>query len=474
MFLFFIVSAFSLHTNIHYNGRQPLALKDTNEVQYKVDGTEMTITGDGQVTEDGVVSALQNVGMKKEELTKVSIDGPSVIDGNSFNGCQRLKEVVLSKSVENIQTRAFYMCISLESIDLVNVNSVGPSAFQGCAVLKEVKMYSSLKYINDYAFADCPMIQYIDIPKSVVSLGAWSFVECNAAERLTFDPDCPITSIPKYCFCQLHKITEVTLPKYVSIIEQGAFYHCPELKSITISERVETIGESAFSYCMGMTEFIVHEANPNYKSIDGVLYNKEGTLLLQYPLKRGPTYVLPNTVVEIKDLAIASTVELVNFSCEANSKLSILPTLTFWYAEKLKYVQFPASLTNFSTMPFMDCPTVDYFTYCGTAVGNVKGFLVGSNIVYVHVTDEYPAQSFAGRPVKRDAFCDYHTIHLANEKKVIVEGNDNSKKIGLSLVVVGGIVVVSIIVALFVKISRKKNVSIIDEEINHSKLIADA
>lgn len=43
------------------------------------------------------------------------------------------------------------------------------------------------------------------------------------------------------------------------------------------------IGKNAFASCRSLTEIKVSEENPNYKSIDGVLYNKDGTELLFCP-----------------------------------------------------------------------------------------------------------------------------------------------------------------------------------------------
>ena len=50
-----------------------------------------------------------------------------------------------------------------------------------------------------------------------------------------------------------------------------------------------------------MEEFVVNENNPNYKSIDGNLYNKDGTVLLQYAAgKKDEVFVVPEGVEEFK------------------------------------------------------------------------------------------------------------------------------------------------------------------------------
>ena len=75
----------------------------------------------------------------------------------------------------------------------------------------------------------------------------------------------------------------VVIPKKVTEIGEGAFFECNNLKKIEIPEKVTKIGKNAFASCRSLTEIKVSEENPNYKSIDGVLYNKDGTELLFCP-----------------------------------------------------------------------------------------------------------------------------------------------------------------------------------------------
>lgn len=93
----------------------------------------------------------------------------------------------------------------------------------------------------------------------------------------------------------------------VKSIGYGAFWGCKYLKSVTISNSVKEIKESAYGHyyypfyqCSSLEEIIVDSNNPNYSSLDGVLFNKSLTKILHYPEgKKDSTYILPKTVTEV-------------------------------------------------------------------------------------------------------------------------------------------------------------------------------
>jgi hypothetical protein len=69
--------------------------------------------------------------------------------------------------------------------------------------------------------------------------------------------------------------------------------------SLTIPATTVTIQDSFIGRSL-ITEYIVDSNNPNYKSVDGVLYSKDGTRLISYPQsKAGLSFTLPNHVTEI-------------------------------------------------------------------------------------------------------------------------------------------------------------------------------
>lgn len=72
------------------------------------------------------------------------------------------------------------------------------------------------------------------------------------------------------------------------------------IEEITISEYVTDIGYNVFDNCTRIKNINVSENNPNYKSIDGNLYSKDGTTLIQYATNKDAyCFIIPDGVTSI-------------------------------------------------------------------------------------------------------------------------------------------------------------------------------
>ncbi len=79
-----------------------------------------------------------------------------------------------------------------------------------------------------------------------------------------------------------------------------------QVETVTIPDNICHIGASAF-YGTSITEFIVSDSHPMYKTEDGVLFSKDGIALVAYPPKKEDTsYVVPDTVEELYHGCFAS------------------------------------------------------------------------------------------------------------------------------------------------------------------------
>ena len=199
----------------------------------------------------------------------------------------------------------------------------------------EVVLPKSLKEIGGYAFYRCYNLVSVNIPDSVTSIGEYAFDGCN--------------------------LTSITIPNSVTSIRKGAFYSCKSLTSITIPNSVTSIGEYAFYGCKSLTSINVDVNNPNYCSIDGVLFDKNQTTLIKYPRgKQGASYIIPNSVTSIGNSAFRDCCALSSITIP-NSVTSI-GNSAFSGCDALTSVTIPDSVTGIGKSAFYRCDALTSVT----------------------------------------------------------------------------------------------------------------
>jgi hypothetical protein len=148
---------------------------------------------------------------------------------------------------------------------------------------------------------------------------------------------------------------KVIIPKEIKIreiycrverIEKGAFSDCSLLESVVIPESVTSIDDCAFSDCKSLTDIVVDEENPNYKSVAGNLYSKDGKTLIRYAIgKAEKSFIIPDSVTTIssgafencnslESLTIPSSVKIIGESafkgCDSLLTVNYLGTIDEW------------------------------------------------------------------------------------------------------------------------------------------------
>ena len=245
-------------------------------------------------------------------------------------------------TVREIGYSAFYNSSNLKSIWLPNnLESIADKAFCGCSSLTGITIPNGVTAIGNEAFASCSKLLTVAIPDSVTSIGNDAFKPCKSLISITvgdnneyyasdngvlYDkkqkalllypsannnnsyviPD-GVMTIGKMAFYSCKSLTDVTIPDSVTSIGNNAFASCSALTSITIPESVTSIGYNALDNCKSLTSITVDENNKNYSSKDGVLFNKDRTVLILYPRSNNrKSYIIPDSVTTIEDGAFES------------------------------------------------------------------------------------------------------------------------------------------------------------------------
>ena len=333
----------------------------------------LTISGTGAMTDYGMnLYGRNNItsapwGSRFNLIGKVIIgNGVTSIGNCAFCNCSISSLVEIPDSVTHIGDCAFYNCSKLGRVEISDsVLSIGDNAFSGCSALNYntfdnacylgnknnpfvalVKSASkditsciiadTTKVICYSAFSSCSSLTSVTIPDSVISIGRYSFQGCTGLTSMTIPNS--VTSISEGTFSSCTHLDSVNITDSVRSIERHAFFGCTLLKSVTIPDSVTSIGENAFYDCNSLNEIKVSNNNYAYSSIDGVLFNKAITELIQYPIGNARReYIIPNSVTSISDYAF--------FDCE-----------------NITSVILPDSITNIGECAFLDCENITSIT----------------------------------------------------------------------------------------------------------------
>ena len=285
-----------------------------------------------------------------ESVTKIEIpaeieDIPVVeIESSAFNGCANLTSIIIPDSVTSIGDHAFYNCSSLTNIT-VSENNKYFSSLNGVLFNKdktELVTYLIGNERTEYA-----------IPDSVTSIGDRAFYKCSSLTSIII-PD-SVTSIGDHAFYNCSSLTNITIPDSVTSIGDHAFHNCSGLTSITIPDSVTSIGDHAFYNCL--TSITVSENNKYFSSLNGVLFNKDKTELITYPIGNERTeYTIPDSVTSIGNFIF--------YNCSSLTSITIPDSVTsignfaFYNCSSLTSITIPDSVASIGNSAFYNCSSL--------------------------------------------------------------------------------------------------------------------
>lgn len=276
------------------------------------------------------------------KLTTVEFrDTVIALGGKAFSNCISLSEVTLYGNLMNLGRSAFSACTKLKGI-VASVDNLFLSndeygllynkdkthlfrAMEGWDFDGEYIMPDSVVIMDDYAFS-VPEVYVVEVQNIIdimfsglgewninnfrftgikisdklVSIGAGAFCGCKNLKNVTFGSEGNLKYIMSYAFASTG-VVNIELPEGLQLLEERAFYKCSDLTRVVVP-----VGVSAFNFnmvfegCDSLTDFVVDENTDIFRIIDGVMFNKEMTVLYFYPSdKEDKEYVVPEGVVKI-------------------------------------------------------------------------------------------------------------------------------------------------------------------------------
>jgi len=176
-----------------------------------------------------------------------------------------------------------------------------------------------------------------------------------------------LTTIADYTFYGCSGLSSVTFSASLAYINSYAFYNCSSLSDITIPSSVSIINSTAFQGCAGLNSYIVDANNLYYSSLDGVLFNKLQTTLIQCPALKVGVYTIPATVTTLADAAFMNCINLT--SVNIPTSITTIPDYAFSNCTGFTTITFPPTATIIRSSVLSGCSGLaSIYAYASTPV----------------------------------------------------------------------------------------------------------
>jgi hypothetical protein len=220
----------------------------------------------------------------------------------------------------------------------------------------------------------------------VVSIAPYAFFGSGPTKVVIPDT---VTNIGARAFYNCYMITNVTMGNGLTQIGDEAFRGCGwngGWHQVFIPASVTTIGNLAFADCP-IWDIAVDPLNSHFTSLNGVLFTKDMTTLIQCPAVKFGSYLMPNSVMNILDRAFSFTSltditignAVTNLGNGAFAASSYLTTVSlgqslikigdaaFQQCDGLGDVTIPDSVTSIGDEAFDRCRNLTNITISGNA-----------------------------------------------------------------------------------------------------------
>ena len=223
------------------------------------------------------------------------------------------------------------------------VTTVGQEAFENRGLVT-VTFPHTIKSVQYNAFYGCNSLTAVYVP----DITSWCNIEFPDG---WYDYRANPLYYARNLYVNYVLVDSIEIPENITSISAFAFYGCENIAAVHLSENVENIGIFAFANCPNLTSIHVDAGNSHYSSVDGVLYNKDETKLIQTPAGKEGAFVVQDNVTAIEQCAFSA-------------------------CEKLTSIAIPAAVNSIGQRAFEDCygltavHTPDILSWCSIDFNN--------------------------------------------------------------------------------------------------------
>lgn len=183
-----------------------------------------------------------------------------------------------------------------------------------------------------------------------------------------------------------YEITEFVIPDRVTSIDTGAFVNAYNLRKVTIGKGYTTVPQTRGAFGgYNLKEIQVDPANTGLRDIDGVLFSKDGTILLDYPSSRvGSTYTVPEETEKLLPYSFCYCPNLTEVVLPEGLKTM---DTALWACQSLKTVTIPRSITSLekNAIGYLNGAPVEGFTVKGYSGSYAEAYAKENGLTFVPI-----------------------------------------------------------------------------------------
>lgn len=256
---------------------------------------------------DSTIGILKEAFTECSNLKEIDLSHVEYIAERAFCDCKSLIDIRFSNTLQAIGRGAF-ISVGLERISLPNsLISIGEDAFNGCKKLKEIIINSDLEELPARVFFGCRLLTHISLNNNLKIIGRKAFGNCISLTSIVLPPS--IRKLGELCF-EGSSLTEIKLPKNLIAMDDSPFCGCKNIK--ISSESPFFFANKQFLLSYNKTRLVSYLLDEINIVIPGTV-----KVLLGYSLsnkKNAKRIYLPNSVEYIGHWAFRDThAECVNF-----------------------------------------------------------------------------------------------------------------------------------------------------------------
>ena len=292
-------------------------------------------------------------------------EGVSEISRGAFSGCTSLRSISLPSTLRKIGDEAFNECVSLEGIEIPQgVDTIGENAFAKCNSLKSIDIPdSSSSYIKSL-LEECPNVERVVLPYHISEIDVMWFKGCKNIKAVEISPFNKTYKTINGCiyskdgeallmYPRGKEDSSFVVPLEVKKIAPFTFEGCRSLKEVKISENVEVIEKRAFGNASNIFVSIINK-NENYRTVNGVIYTKDGKTLVQYiPLDGKTKYEVLDGVETIGESAFENCENLKSVTMPFSTR--VIDNRAFWGCKALEDITMPEKVQRIGESAFAHC-----------------------------------------------------------------------------------------------------------------------